>query len=52
VEADCSLTDRELRDRASLAKKFAKDQGRNCIATYKGPRLIQQELEVVRPQAS
>ncbi len=52
VEADCSLTDRELRDRASLAKKFAKDHGRNCIATYKGPRLIQLELEVVRQQGS
>ena len=48
VEADCPLTDRELRDRASLAKKFAKEQGRNRIATYKGPRLMRQELEVVR----
>ena len=52
VDADCSLTDRELRDRASLAKKFAKDNGRNCIATYKGTRLIQQELGVVTPPAS
>ncbi|MDZ4796957.1 MAG: GGDEF domain-containing protein [Bryobacteraceae bacterium] len=41
VESDCPLTDRELRDRANQAKQFAKEQGRNCIATYKGnPRLI------------
>jgi hypothetical protein len=52
VEPDCPLTDRELRDRASQAKKFAKDHGRNCIATYKGPRFLQQELEVVRPQTT
>ncbi|HYT89830.1 MAG TPA: GGDEF domain-containing protein, partial [Gemmataceae bacterium] len=52
VEPDCPLTDRELRDCASQAKKFAKDHGRNCIATYKGPRLIQLELEVVRQQGS
>ena len=48
VEADCSLTDRELRDRASLAKKFAKENGRNCIATYEGSRLMPSELKVVR----
>ena len=49
VEPDCPLTDRELRDCASQAKKFAKDRGRNCIATYKGLRFVQPELEVVRP---
>jgi diguanylate cyclase (GGDEF)-like protein len=47
VEANCPLTDRELRDRANQAKKFAKEQGRNCIATYKGPHFLSQELEVV-----
>ena len=52
VEPDCSLTDRELRDRASLAKQHAKDSGRNRIATYKGPRLIKPELEVVEPRGS
>lgn len=50
VEPNCPLTDRELRDRASQAKKYAKDNGRNRIATYKGPRFLPQELEVVRPQ--
>jgi diguanylate cyclase (GGDEF)-like protein len=46
---DCPLTDRELRDRANQAKKFAKDHGKNCISTYEGPRLVPAELRVVRP---
>ena len=50
VEPDCPLTDRELRERANQAKKFAKDQGKNCIATYDGPRFVPQELRVVRPE--
>jgi GGDEF domain-containing protein len=50
VDANCPLTDRELRDRANQAKKFAKEHGRNCIAAYKGPHFLPQELEVVRPQ--
>jgi diguanylate cyclase (GGDEF)-like protein len=50
AEPDCSLTDRELRDRANGAKKFAKDLGKNCIATYDGARLLVEELRVVRPQ--
>ncbi len=49
AEPDGPQTDRELRDRASEAKKFAKLQGRNCIATYDGPRFISQELRVVKP---
>jgi hypothetical protein len=52
VEPDCPLTDRELRDRASEAKKFAKDHGRNCIATYQGTRFAQQDLKVVSPLPS
>jgi len=47
---DCPLTDRELRDRANQAKKFAKDHGKNCIATYEGQRLMPDELRVVRPE--
>jgi diguanylate cyclase (GGDEF)-like protein len=47
---DCPLTDRELRDRANQAKKFAKEHGKNCIATYEGPRFFQEELRVVRPE--
>jgi diguanylate cyclase (GGDEF)-like protein len=51
VAPDCALTDRELRDSASEAKKYAKENGRNCIATYKGSRFIQQELEVAEPRS-
>jgi diguanylate cyclase (GGDEF)-like protein len=47
---DCPLTDRELRDRANQAKKFAKDHGKNCIATYEGLRFVPKELRVVRPE--
>jgi len=50
ADPDCPLTDRELRERANWAKKFAKDHGKNCIATYEGPRLLADELRVVRPQ--
>jgi diguanylate cyclase (GGDEF)-like protein len=46
---DCPLTDRELRDRANQAKKFSKDHGKNRISTYEGPRLLPEELRVVRP---
>jgi GGDEF domain-containing protein len=49
VEPDCPLTDRELRDRASRAKQYAKDNGRNCIATYQGSRFIAEELQLARP---
>src|SRR5262249_23352978 len=52
AEPDCPLTDRELRDRASQAKQFAKGHGRNCIATWSGPRFIPSELAVVSPQGS
>lgn len=52
AEPDCPLTDRELRDRANQAKKFAKEQGKNCLATYEGPRLVPEELRVVRLQNS
>ena len=47
---DCSLTDRELRDRANQAKKFAKDHDKNCLATYDGLRFVPEELRVVRPE--
>lgn len=49
VEPDCPLTDRELRDRASRAKQFAKENGRNCIALYDGVRFTPEELRVVKP---
>ena len=49
VEADCPLTDHEVRERASRAKKFAKENGRNCIATYARSRLLEEELEIAKP---
>ena len=52
AEPDCLLTDRELRERANEAKKFAKKHDKNCIATYEGPRLVADELQVVRTQTS
>jgi diguanylate cyclase (GGDEF)-like protein len=50
AEPDCPLTDRELRERANQAKEFAKKQGKNCLATYQGPRLVKDELVVARPK--
>jgi diguanylate cyclase (GGDEF)-like protein len=50
AEADCPLTDRELLERANQAKKFAKDHGKNCLATYDGPRFVPEELRVARPE--
>jgi diguanylate cyclase (GGDEF)-like protein len=49
AEPGSPLTDRELLDRASQAKKFAKENGKNRIATFDGPRLSPDELRVVTP---
>jgi len=50
AQPNCSLTDRELRDRANDAKKFATDKGKNCIAVKGGPGLVSQGLQIVRPE--
>jgi diguanylate cyclase (GGDEF)-like protein len=52
VEPDCPLTDRELRDRASQAKQFAKKNGKNRIATVEEPHFVAKELEVVSSRTS
>ena len=52
ADADCPLTDRELLDRANRAKQFAKQSGKNCIATYGGPRFIDRELKIVAEPSS
>jgi diguanylate cyclase (GGDEF)-like protein len=49
AEADCPLTDRELRERANRAEAFAKRSGRNCIATYRGRHLADDELYIAAP---
>jgi diguanylate cyclase (GGDEF)-like protein len=46
ADSDCPLTDRELRDRANVAEGFAKREGRNCIATYRGNQLLPADLYV------
>jgi hypothetical protein len=49
VETECPLTDGELLDRASQAKQYAKDHRKNCIASFKGPRFVVEELQVISP---
>ncbi len=46
VDPDCPLTDRELLDRANKAKEFAKNQGKNRIATYATVRMNEGELHL------
>ena len=49
ADADCPLTDRELREKANLAEAFAKNAGRNCIATYHGDQFDADALYVAAP---
>ena len=49
VDPDSPLTDRETEELANNAKNFAKDHGKNCIATYKGTSFETSELYVVSP---
>ncbi len=49
ADADCPLTDRELREKANLAEGFAKKSGRNCIATYRGNDFTEESLYVAAP---
>ena len=48
ISADCFLTEREIEDRANRAKNYAKKNGKNCIATYKGAYFTDPELVVVK----
>jgi len=48
VSADCFLTEREIEDRANRAKNFAKKNGKNCIATYKGAYYSESDLVIVK----
>lgn len=49
ADPDCSLTDRELREKANQAEGFAKRAGRNCIATYRGNPFDADDLYVAAP---
>src|SRR5258705_3731360 len=46
VDPDCFLTEREIEERANRAKNFAKEQGRDCVATYRGSLFREQDLYV------
>ncbi len=48
VSSECFLTEREVEDRANCAKNFAKKNGKNCIATFKGNYYDDKELVVVK----
>ena len=48
IPYDCFLTEREVEDRANRAKNFAKKNGKNCIATYKGEYYSESELVIVK----
>ncbi len=48
VPSDCFLTEREVEDRANRAKNFAKKNGKNCIATFKGNFYNESELVIVK----
>ena len=48
VPSDCFLTEREVEDRANRAKNFAKKNGKNCIATFKGTYYDDSELVIVK----
>ncbi len=48
VSADCFLTEREIEDRANRTKNFAKKNGKNCIATYKGAYYADSDLVIVK----
>lgn len=48
VGSDCFLTEREIEDRANRAKNFAKKNGKNCVATFRGQYFADKDLFVVK----
>lgn len=48
VTAECYFTNRELEEKSSEAKAFAKDNGRNCVASYQTNLLDQSELYIYK----
>ena len=49
ADPDCFLTNRELQEKANIAKEHAKREGKNRIATYSGDNFERNELCIVRP---
>lgn len=50
VSENCIQTDREVEERAASAKKFAKGNGKNCIATYKKESFADDDLYVIKTE--
>lgn len=48
LSADCPLTNREALDRAGLAKKYAKLNGKDTIASYQGDLFRQEDLVILK----
>ena len=48
VSENCIQTDREVEECAASAKKFAKKNGKNCIATYKKESFADEDLYVIK----
>jgi diguanylate cyclase (GGDEF)-like protein len=49
IGPDCYLTDAEVKQKANLAKEFAKQSGKNCIATYSDESFEADGLSIVSP---
>jgi diguanylate cyclase (GGDEF)-like protein len=47
VSNDCSLTDRELTERAGKAMQYAKGKGRDRVATFNSPSYLDEDLTIV-----
>lgn len=48
VSENCIQTDREVEECAASAKKFAKKNGKNCMATYKKESFADEDLYVIK----
>jgi len=46
VSKNSIQTDREVEERSACAKNFAKENGRNCIATFKGQNHTEKDLYI------
>jgi GGDEF domain-containing protein len=47
VDSHCYLTEAEILDKATKAAAYAKDQGKDCVATYKGDRFQETDLYLI-----
>jgi diguanylate cyclase (GGDEF)-like protein len=52
VDSESPLTDRETVDRAARAKKFAKESGKHCIASFSTPLCRENDLVLLDPDGS